>query len=238
MALPVLTKAYIENHVNIELGGSQIKIDLVKEDYEHIINDVLTQLSTYRPITRYAVLHVTSGVQKYQLDEGTWGRGIAKIQRPYPTTPLYQAWPWPDPWVVSIPIHFLGDYTLLLVKQKEAEWLFGADFNWDFDATTGILLLRPPPLQGGNYVYQYLDDLELSEVRGRRQWVLDMAVASAKRLQGSKWRKFQNFPGNENQVELYTAMYEEGTDERTLLIESITSAGNAMVPPILSNRQG
>jgi len=238
MAVANITKQDIKRHIELELGGSHIKIDLTDDDYEHIINDVLRQLGTYRPTTRYAVLHVTSGIQKYQLDEGTWGRGIEKIQRPYPTTPLYQAWPWPDPWVVSIPIHFLGDYTLLYVKQKEAEWLFGADFNWDFDANTGILLLRPKPLHGGNYVYQYLDNPELKEVKGRQQWFLDMAVAQAKMIQANKWRKFKSFPGNENQVELAVEMYDEGKEERIELIDQIKAAGNAMVPPILSGRQG
>jgi len=238
MTVAQITTGEIRQHIEIELGGSQIKIDLVDEDYAHIIKDVLRQLGTYRPVTRYAVLHVTSGIQKYELDEGTYGRGISKIQRPYPTTPLYQAWPWPDPWVVSIPINFLGDYTLALVKQKEAEWLYGADFNWDFDASTGVLLLRPPPLQGGNYVYHYLDNPELGEIKGRQQWFLDMAVAQAKMIQGSKWRKFRNFPGNENQVELYTEIYDEGKEERTELLDQLKAAGNAMVPPILSYRQG
>lgn len=233
-----LTKKDVEDYISIELGGGDITVDLNDTDYAHIITAALRALSTYKPLERLGLVHVSSGVQKYVLDAGTYGRNVIQVMRTLPTSPLYSYWPLPDPYVISMPLYHVGDYALSLTKWKEAEYLYGGDFNWTFDKETGILLIKPPPVEGCNYAYRYLDNYRLEDVGAREQWLLDFALASAKRIVGSKWRKFRNFPGNENQVELYTEIYDEGTEDRTALLESLERAGSGAVPPIPAYRRG
>ena len=233
-----LTKDDIKKHIEIELGGSDVTIDLTQADHDHIVTDALRVLGTNKPVEKVGVLHVSSGVQKYQLDDNTWGRSVIRVMRPIPSSPIYNAWPFPDPYILSVPVHFLGDYVLGYTHQKEAEYLFGSDFGFDFDRTTGILLLKPAPIAGGNYTYIYLDNPNLADVKGREQWLLDYCVATAKMIQANKWRKFKGFPGNENQVELAVEQYDEGKEEKDRLIEQVQRAGAAMVPPMPAYKQG
>ena len=233
-----LTKEDVISHISVELGGSEITVDLAATDYEHIINSGLRALSTYKPIERLGIVHVSSGVQKYVLDAGTYGHSVIQVMRTMPSSIMYGFWPLPDPYVVSVPLHRVGDFALALTKWKESEYLYGGDANFTFDKLTGVLLIKPPPIEGCNYVYRYLDSYELAEVGAREQWLLDFVLASAKRIVGSKWRKFRGFPGNENQVELYIEIYDEGTEERTALLESLERAGSAAVPPIPAYRRG
>lgn len=233
-----LTKNDIKNHIHIELGGSDIGVDLTDEDYEHIIADGLRNLGTFKPVERLGIVHVSSGVQKYVLDKDTYGKGVIQVMRTLPISPLYSYWPLPDPYVISIPLYRVGDYALSLAKWKEAEYIYGGDADFTFDNNTGTLMIKPPPSEGCNYVYRYLDNYRLEDLGSREQWFLDFVLASAKRIVGSKWRKFRSYPGNENQVELYTEIYEEGTEDRKELLESLQRAGSASVPPIVTYRRG
>jgi hypothetical protein len=233
-----LTKDQVKTYLDAELGGASVEVDLEESDYDHIMAASLRALGTYMPTLCRGIIHISAGVQKYTLDPGTYGRGIIKLQRPYPNTLLYTMWPLPMPYVLSVPIRYLGDYALTMATQKESEHLFGADFSWDFDKTNGILLIKPAPLAAGNYVYMYYDDPLLEDIKGRQQWFLDYALAEAKRVVGSKYRKFGAFPGTENAVELFRELYQEGTEERTALLEEIKAAGVSRTVPIGTYRQG
>lgn len=234
--IQTLTAEYVATKLQVRLGGQTIQVELNEVEIDSIIEDTLIALGTWMPVRKYGLLNVTSGVQKYELDAGTYGNGILFLTRALPTHPLYNAWPFPDPYVVSIPIHSVGDYTLSYVHFKETEHLFGGGLHWSFDRDTGIMMIRSMPVASGIYVYTYISYPELSQVKGRRKWFMDYCEALAKKIIGSKYRKFQSFPGTENQVEL-AALYEEGEEKITELEESITAASIAMTPPMLTHRQ-
>jgi len=233
-----ITREAIVKYIETKLGGSDIEVDLKPEDYDNVIEEALDTLSAHKPRESYGIVQTSSGVQRYELDKGTYGRGVIQVQQPLPRNPLYNGIPFPDAYVVSAPIREIGDYALMLTKQKEAEYLFGGDFNFDWDQENGILMIKPPPLEGCNYVYRYLDVYTLSQVGSREHWLKKLCLALAKQILGNKWRKFRAFPGNENQVEMYTEIHDEGKEEEEALVEEITRAGQSMVPAMPSYRRG
>jgi hypothetical protein len=237
MGITPLTKEFITTQLSVRLGGQTIRVELNDVEIDAIIEDALVALGTWLPVKHFGVLNVSTGVQKYELDEGTYGKGIIRLTRALPTHPFYNAWPFPDPYIVSIPLHSLGDYALTYTHFKESEQMFGGSFRWDFDANTGIMMIRSTPIESGNYIYVYTDYPDLINVRGRRKWFLDYCEATAKKIIGAKYQKFTSFPGTEHQVEL-ADLYTQGVEKIEELEESIQSASTGMTPPMLTHRQG
>lgn len=213
------------------MGGGHVKVDLTEDDYDVIVDEALSALGTYFPRERLGVVHFVNGQSKYQLDDGTYGRGIIDIKRPFQTWPFYTLWPLPEPYVVSIPLMHLGDYALSYTSWKSAAHLTGANLRWSFDKDTGILMISPAEMSSGNYAYVYLDDPTLDEVRGRSKWVKEYALAMAKAVAGAKYKKIKGFPGTEYNVQLAEEWADEGTERMRELEEEIKQAGLNRVPP-------
>lgn len=222
------TTEQFRNDVEVALGGSLIDVELTEDDYNFALDKakrIWQQRGNNNLQRRFVGFNVTPDTYEYVLPEAENIQDVVRIIR---TQNIYSS---ADPFYSSWVQTFWGNFNEMggkmaeydqarqLLKQYEKYALYDTQFTWERRSNT-LTLLNNPKLEEAwaVEVYANLTDEEYEDVF----WVREYAIAEAKILLGSAYRKFQALSTPSGETSLAgDQMVQEGKDAQIILLEDI-----------------
>lgn len=219
------------NYCRTMLGYPKINVELDTEHYRQATLEALRNLSYNRPKIIRKPFSISQGVQSYTLTD--FGYDVIDVEKP----PLDQSIGYQvdifNPFVMVHPLN-LGEYELSRMYANELSYTLTGGFEFEFDPTTGTLLISPPPAISTDAVAVCVDEWEINDLKDIwvKNWVKDYALAKCKIILGTVRRKIQNVQGSELTFDLDgETLVSEGKEELQVLMENIkTKSGDFTVP--------
>jgi len=235
-----LTQASIIQYVKVMLGFPVIDVELEKDQFSVIIEQVLGIYGTYKPVEKRDTISILSGQQNYSLTAAQVGKGIIEVNKPDPMRENISLTDFDifDYHTKFVPSLDPGDFYAERLYYKEIKRSAGVDFDWEVvynpDDGTAVLYVSPEPDEAFTLDYTYVVDPTLTQVPASDDdFIKDYVLAMCKQVLGRILRKHKGVRGAEGQIELDgPELMQEGKEEQNSLNEYLDNRGQ-IVPPIV-----
>jgi hypothetical protein len=198
-----LTVASIKQYVRTMLGMPVVCVEITDEQLEVLIGMAVDIYGDSKPITKMVKLPVVAGQQKYVL--AVYGDGIFDVMYSDPLMVSAELseldlWRYNNFSVVNT---YPGDYYAAKMWRDEVRRAVGADFSWDYEASTHTLYLSGMPSYISDVTYIYFVHPTITEVpEYDDHWIKNYTLALTKIVVGRIRSKFGAIPGVENPIDL------------------------------------
>lgn len=216
------------------LGHPKVEVELDDIHYQLAMDKTLRTIALNRPREKYLSFSVSAGTQSYDLSAEDYGYDIIDVQYPPADYVMEAEFDVFNPRIMERRLD-LGEFELGLIYAEMARKTLSADFEWDFNAETGLMLISPTPGRSYTAVARCLDEVRGTDIRSPwlKQWALAFSLACCKQMLGEIRRKISSVEGTEVTFELDGGdLMQEGREDEQRMIEDLKVNSGDFVAPM------
>jgi len=237
-----LTQQEVKEYVRDALGWPTVEVELEDNHYKRAYQKIFRVLAMNRAPEIRLTIPLAANQRSYTLTAGTWGYGVIDVEIPPPSDVPDLGFDVFQPRIVGIGgFTDLAEFELASIYAETARKVFSAEFEWEFNPETGVLLFDSPPTVSASAVVVCLREPASDDIRDPwlKNWALEFALAFCKMTLGHIRRKISSVEGTELTFELDGAeLVNEGKEEMREMMEELKTKTGDFVPPVWGGGTG